>query len=179
MSRSPLHPAMVHLPLALSFLMPFLALGVLFMIRSHWVTRRAWLAIVFLQALVFASGFAALQTGQNEEHKTVTYVGSERIGAHNQKAQTFLWASAVTLAAGVVAVVFLAGRFFLLCQIALVAGTIITAALGVITGQSGGELVYRYHAADAYTSDVSAVDVGRDLDLRRDGKAKAIGKNED
>lgn len=156
MSEVPLHPAMVHLPLALSILMPFLAFGVLRMIRSHWVTRKAWLMIVFLQALVFASGFAALRTGEHEEHQTVTYVGSERIGAHEQKARSFLWASAATLGIGVVSVFMLTGRFFFVLQLVLIAGTFVTAGLGVVTGKSGGELVYRFHAGDAYNADLTA-----------------------
>ncbi len=49
----PLHPAIVHLPLGLAFLAPLLFLAVAVAVAREWIPKRAWLAVVVLQALLF------------------------------------------------------------------------------------------------------------------------------
>lgn len=49
MTALPLHPAVVHVPLGLAFVMPALALGFAWALWTGRVQPRAWLALVALQ----------------------------------------------------------------------------------------------------------------------------------
>jgi len=68
MDPLPLHPKLVHLPIALAVLAPLLALGVIAAWRTAFLPRRSWILVVVLQALLVGSGWAALSTGQDEEN---------------------------------------------------------------------------------------------------------------
>ena len=66
MFPDPLHPAVVHLPIALAVVVPLLAAGCLFAIRSGAPPARAWLAVVFFQALLAGSAWLAVDTGGDQ-----------------------------------------------------------------------------------------------------------------
>ena len=73
----PLHPAMVHLPLALAVLVPGLALLGALAIRLQLVPPRTWVAVLLLQAMLVGSGWLALETGEAQEER-VEEVVAER-----------------------------------------------------------------------------------------------------
>src|SRR5512147_2392543 len=78
MLPNPLHPAVVHMPIALTILLPFFAVGALWAIRRGARPLRAWgLAVALLGALV-GSGWVALWSGQRQED-TVERVVTERV----------------------------------------------------------------------------------------------------
>jgi hypothetical protein len=58
----PLHPAVVHLPIALAVLMPLLAAAWIAAIAKGFLPARAWLAVVVLQVLLGASAWLAVET---------------------------------------------------------------------------------------------------------------------
>jgi uncharacterized membrane protein len=51
MLPEPLHPALVHLPVALALIAPLVALGVRLAIRFAKLPAHAWLGVALLQAL--------------------------------------------------------------------------------------------------------------------------------
>ena len=51
MLPDPLHPAVVHLPIALAVLLPLLSLASLLAIRTGWLPQRAWSGVVLLAGL--------------------------------------------------------------------------------------------------------------------------------
>jgi hypothetical protein len=148
MMPDPLHPAVVHLPIALAVLLPALALGAALAIRAGWLPVRTWVVVVLLQLALFGSGWLALKTGEEQEERVEDVVSERRIEAHEEAAERF-----VTLAAGaalVSAAGLLGGGLGRLGRAATVIAAGAVLAAGVATGHSGGELVYRYGAADAY-----------------------------
>jgi len=148
MMPDPLHPAVVHLPIALAILIPALAIAAIFTIYKGFLPSRAWAAIVLLQAILVGSGWFALETGEDQEERVERVVAERPIETHEEAAERFLALAAVGLVATPAGLLprraGAAGR---------VAGTLAAFAVlaaGVSVGHSGGELVYRHGAASAY-----------------------------
>jgi uncharacterized membrane protein len=148
----PLHPALVHLPLGLAFVMPILAMGFAWALWKERVRPRAWMAIVALQAVLLAAGLVAMNTGEREEDRVERIVPEPALEQHELYAEQFVWATGATL---VLAGLVFASRKRLLTQsltLATVAGTVIVAAAAVRVGHAGGRLVYVHNAGAAYVS---------------------------
>jgi len=144
----PLHPAIVHFPIALAVLVPALALAAFVAIRAGWVPARTWIAVVVLQVALVGCAWLALETGEDQEEKVERVVAEHHIDEHQDAAERFLYiaiAAALVSAAGLLQ----GGRGRAGRAATLVAGLAVLAA-GVAVGHSGGELVYKYGAASAY-----------------------------
>jgi len=148
MLPEPLHPAVVHLPIALAVLAPLAAVGALVAIRAGWLPRRVWVAVVALHALLAGSAWLAVGTGESQEDTVERVVHERFIESHEESAERFL--VVVGIAALVSAAGLLAGRFGTFGRAATVAAGAATFAVAVAVGHSGGELVYRHGAASAY-----------------------------
>jgi uncharacterized membrane protein len=159
---TPLHPALVHVPLALSLLMPLLLVAVWVGRSKLGWPRTTLLLPVALQMLLFAGALVSSNTGEQDEERVVARVPHAAIEAHEDLAGTFTWASGIVLAllgAGAALSTRRVGRG--LCVAAGV-GSLAVAALGLATGKAGGELVHVHGAAARSTS----VPVHRDGDDR-------------
>ncbi|RIK99963.1 MAG: hypothetical protein DCC71_19580 [Proteobacteria bacterium] len=150
MLPDPLHPAIVHFPIALAVLVPLLALGAVIAIRTGWMTTRIWLPVVLLQALLVGSSWLAIETGEEQEERVEDVVGDAPIHDHEEAAERFL---ALSIAAGLLSATgLLAGRWGAIGRVAtLVAGAAVLAG-GVSVGHSGGELVYVHDAGHVYAA---------------------------
>jgi uncharacterized membrane protein len=147
--QTPLHPSIVHLPLALTFILPALVLVFALMIRRNKMAPQAWLIIIGLQLLTTVSGYVALETGEDEEHQVEKVVDKKIIHEHEERAEVFVGATVVALVVSVATFFLLKDiQFYLHLTIALI--SLITCFLAYRTGSSGGELVYRHGAASAY-----------------------------
>jgi uncharacterized membrane protein len=150
MLPDPLHPAVVHLPIALAVLMPLLAAAAAFAIARGLLPARAWLVVAVLQLLLVGSAWTAVETGENEEERVERIVAEQHIEAHEEAADRFL------IVAGVAALLLAAGLLpDRLGRAGRVIGTLASLAVlaaAVSVGHSGGELVYRHGAASAYTA---------------------------
>ena len=78
MIPDPLHPAMVHFPIALASLVPMFAILAAIAIRAGWISARAWLVVVLMQAMLAGSAWVAHETGENEEEKVEKVVSPPR-----------------------------------------------------------------------------------------------------
>jgi hypothetical protein len=148
MLPNPLHPAVVHLPIALAVVIPLLALLAAAAIQIGFLPQRSWLGLVLLQALLVGSAFAALETGEDQEERVERVVAERHIEAHEEAAERFLWLAGLGLA--VVAAGLVPGRAGAVGRIAATAASLGVLAAGVAVGHSGGELVYVHGAASAY-----------------------------
>lgn len=148
MLPEPLHPAIVHLPIALALLSPALALLTWLAIRAGFVPSRTWAIVVLLQALLVGSSWLAIETGEDQEEKVEDIVGERHIESHEEAADRFL--SVAIVAAVVSAGGLLAGSRGGIARAATVAAGAAVLAAGIAVGHSGGELVYRHGAASAY-----------------------------
>lgn len=148
MMPDPLHPAIVHLPIALAMVVPVLAMLGIPTIRRGLLPPRAWALIVLLQALLVGSSWLALETGEDQEDRVEQVVAERHIETHEEDAERFLLFAGVAflvLAAGL-----LPGRRGAAARFVGVLSAIAVLALGISVGHSGGELVYKHGAANAY-----------------------------
>lgn len=147
----PLHPKLVHVPMALCVLMPMIVVLIWIGVRRGWFAPRAWLIAAFLQGATLIGGIAALQSGKDDGAKVEGYASEEALGAHEDRAYWFLYVAAANLA--------LCGAAFLLHRdrarqqlvgaVAFV-GLIGGAYAGYRVGDAGGRLVYVANASDAH-----------------------------
>ena len=156
MNALPLHPAIVHVPLGLSLVVPLLGAGIWWASRRGWLPVRAWLLVVALQAVIVAGGYAALETGEHEEDRVERVVAESRIERHEERAELFMAGAGITLGLAALALLPLGERRQRVVAGVAVLSSVAALGLGVSLGHSGGELVYRHGAANAYvTADVA------------------------
>lgn len=150
MNDLPLHPLLVHLPIALSALLPLVAGGVLLAWFRGWLPRQAFLVAMLLALALLGTGVAALQTGEADGERVERVVPEAALEAHEEAAETFVWV------AGGVALLFVVTSLLGDRPAAKVVGSIATLGtvavlgLGIQTGHAGGKLVYQHGAANAY-----------------------------
>jgi hypothetical protein len=148
MLPDPLHPAVVHIPVALAALIPFLALLAGLVIHRGLLPARSWALIVVLQALLVGSAWFALETGEHEEDRVEQVLAERYIEEHEEAAERFMVFASLGLL--IVGAGLLSGPAGGPVRVAGVAGTLAVLAAGVAVGHSGGELVYTHGAANAY-----------------------------
>jgi uncharacterized membrane protein len=148
MLPDPLHPAVVHLPIALAALIPAFAILGAWLIYRKLLPSRGWLAIVVLQALLVGSAWAAMETGEREEDRVERIVAERPIEDHEEAGERFLFLAGLGFLATGAGL--LPGRNGSIGRVAATAATIAVLAAGVSVGHSGGELVYKHGAANAY-----------------------------
>jgi uncharacterized membrane protein len=154
MLPDPLHPAVVHLPIALALLIPLFAVATLVAARSGWLPTRAWAFVVLLQALLVGSAWIAIETGEDEEERVERVVAERHIEAHEERAERLLWGAGGVLL--VIAAGLASGRLGALARPLGSALSFGVLALAIDVGHTGGELVYRHGAASAYGPEVSS-----------------------
>lgn len=161
MLPEPLHPAVVHFPIVLAFLMPLAVGWAVFAIRRGAAGRRAWAPVSLLAALLFASAFVSLRTGQAQEETVEETVGDAALHGHEEGAERFLIASGVLL--GLAALGLAGGLPGTAGRAAAAVGSLVVAVLVFQVGRTGGELVYTHGAAAAYvgTAPAGAGEPGR------------------
>jgi uncharacterized membrane protein len=146
------HPKVVHVPIALSVLMPLFSGALALAWWRRWLPARSWALVVALQAILLGSGILALQTGESEEDRVEAVVAEAAIDAHEDAAEGFVWVSGGVLALMLAPLGLGRTRAGLPAAWVATLGTLAVLGLGYRTGQAGGELVYRHNAASVYAS---------------------------
>jgi uncharacterized membrane protein len=155
MLPDPLHPAVVHFPIVLMFLLPLAGLVAFWQIRRGANTLRAWAFPLSVAAALAASSWLAVETGESQGEQVEEAVAEAPLESHEERAEQFLGLSAglvLLTAAGLVR-----GRAGTVLRLTAVAGALGLVAVGAQVGHSGGELVYRYGAASVHTATVGEV----------------------
>lgn len=149
----PLHPALVHLPLALAMLLPLLGVAAFIALWRDPADRRAWGVFTAGALLLAGSAFAALQTGERDEDAVEALVQHDVIHAHEELAEQFL---ALCVALAIIAAVALAAHKHPVPARAAAALAILVSAAALVqglrTGHAGGELVYTHNAGAAFST---------------------------
>lgn len=156
MIPDPLHPAVVHFPVVLAVLVPLIALGVQLITFRRGAARAAWMGVVALAALLVGSSWLAIETGEREEDTVESVLASEApLARHEDRAEQFLAVAVGVLALTLVGLA--SGRAGQVGRVVAVVATMALIPAGIRVGHSGGELVYRYGAARAYSEPSGAV----------------------
>lgn len=149
----PLHPKLVHLPIALAILMPLFSAALTLAILRGWLPLRTWLLAVGAQLLLVGSSVLAMRSGEDDEERVEGRVPEAALEAHEAAAERFTWSAAAAL------LLALAPLLLHRHRRAVVVGMIATTAaasgvlwLGYDVGRAGGALVYQHGAAAAYAT---------------------------
>ncbi len=137
---SPLHPAIVHFPIVLMFLLPVAAFGALWAIRRGSAPNRAWLFPIMIATALAGSAWLALETGETDEERAENIVGEQVLETHQDAAQRFL-----AFAVGVLVLTSAGLIRGNLGRTARAVGSVATIGLllaGYQVGHSGGQIVY-------------------------------------
>lgn len=173
----PLHPAIVHFPIVLSVLLPFFAVGAMWAIRRGARPRMAWGVTTALFAALSLSSWVAVQTGEQQDERVEEVVAEAPLETHEEAAEAFLLFSLGML--GVAAVGLVPGKVGTGARLLGTLGSVALLGAGYRVGHSGGELVYQYGAASAYTTG-GTVERGGDV-VREPGgdRVRPSAKRED
>ena len=164
----PLHPIVVHFPIVLGTLLPFLAILLWFGIKKWQLPPKVW-ALVSAVALVYAlSGTAAVYLGEEDEEKVEKIISEKVIEEHEEAAELIPWI------AGSLFLVSLGGftvRYQKHAQVALIVLSLVGVAPLINAGHTGGELVYEHGAAIAHlpADHQAAIKAGTFFELHKDG----------
>ncbi|MBK9071103.1 MAG: hypothetical protein IPL79_08905 [Myxococcales bacterium] len=147
----PLHPKVVHIPIALCIVMPLVVLATLLGFARGWFSPGVWALAVMLQAIQLGGAVMALQTGEDDEKVIEGYASDEAIHRHEEAAERFTFATGGTLAL-LAATWALRNRRRVALGLAAASliGTAGVAYAGYVVGDAGGRLVYISGAADAH-----------------------------
>ncbi len=148
MLPNPIHPAVVHFPIAFAFLVPIAGFAVLVALRRGVLPRRAWAAIVLLQTLLAGTAWLAVETGEREEETVERVVAERFIEDHEERAEQFRLAAGIGLL--IIGVGLLPGPVGGAGRVAGVLASLVVLETAVAVGHSGGELVHKHGAATAY-----------------------------
>ena len=154
-----LHPAIVHLPLGVAIVLPVLGLLGLWL---HFKRRdesavfaRFWAGLMVCLIAASVGAFLAHETGEAGEHVIGKYMPEGAIELHEKYSKIF---SALLYAASLVGalVFFLRGRLkgYAILTVTALCGAALFA--GILTGNAGGELVYKHKAANYLGQDTGA-----------------------
>ena len=155
MQGIPLHPALIHVPLGLSLVMPIIAAAIGFALLKGWATKPMWLVVIALQAVVLVGGLVAMNSGEDEEEVVEKVVDERFIEEHEERAEAFVWSAGITLALSAAVLVLGPQQVGIAAMVTALAAAV-TLGLGYRVGHSGGELVFKHGAAAAYTGGVAA-----------------------
>lgn len=144
MLPNPLHPAIVHLPLALAVIVPLSLLFAVWKVKKGSALTDVWMPAVVMAFLLFVSALAATNTGESDEEVVEQVVSEQVIEAHEERAEGFTYAAGFLFlisAAG-----FMKARAGQAARWLSVAASVVVFVLALRVGHSGGSLVYEHGA---------------------------------
>lgn len=150
MLPNPLHPAIVHFPVVLAFLLPISAAIAIWTIRKGTGATRAWAIPVAMAAALALSSWVSVETGEDQDERVETAVQEQPLETHEEAAEAFLTGSIVVLV--ITAGGLIRGRIGAVSRAAAAVGAVALVAGAAYVGHTGGQLVYKYGAASAYAS---------------------------
>lgn len=155
MNGLPLHPAIVHFPLAFALLVPLLGIAILIWTRDRdALTLEALRLPAALQLVTLVAAFAAQRTGDDDNRLIEDIVDRAVIHAHEEAGELFFIATGVTMLVWFASAVSRKAAVARKAAVLAVVVGLVAAGLGLRAGEKGGELVYHHGAAEAWPAPV-------------------------
>lgn len=150
MIPTPLHPAIVHFPIVLVFLLPIVALAALWVIRRGASVKRFWAVPILVGIALSAASFVAVRTGAAEEERVEGVIAESVLEEHEEAGEQFMFLSLGVLGIGLFG--FMRGPAGSGARVVTFVAALGLMGMGARVGAMGGELVYEHGAASAYTT---------------------------
>jgi len=151
MNGLPLHPAVVHIPIAFALLIPFLGAVFLMWTREEDALAQRILRVpAVLQAITVVAAFGAQRTGDEDHHKVEEFVDRALIHEHEEAGELFFIACIVTLLPWFASAIAKRADVARKSAITGILFGLVAAWLAVRAGDLGGALVYHHGAAEAW-----------------------------
>ncbi len=147
MFNLPLHPLVVHFPIVLGVLLPFVGFIFWWGVKKGVAPQKVWALVAVLALAYSVSAIVAIELGENDEEKVEKIVSERVIEEHEEAGEIIPWV------AGTLFLVSLAGYLRKdsdNLRLALAILSLIAIIPLANTGHTGGELVYKYGAATAH-----------------------------
>lgn len=154
MLPEPLHPIVVHAPLALAGLLPLFAVAALWAIRRGARPLQAWAVPLALAGIMTGGAWVALETGEEEEERVEAVVPEAALHEHEEAAERFLLVAGVLTAVAGVGLV--GGTLGSAARALATVGTVGALVAAIQVGSKGGDLVYVHGAASAWVESAPA-----------------------
>ncbi len=151
----PLHPALVHFPIVLALLMPVVIASAWLVVHRTRRSRVPWAVVVGAAGALFLAAWLSVRTGQRQEDRVEAYVTRGALHEHKEAAERFLLMAGIALVIAPLGMI--GGRLGQAGRAATAIASAILAYSVVGVGRSGGHLVYRQGAAQAYTAGATLV----------------------
>ncbi len=148
-SEFPIHPFLVHFPIVLTLLIPFISIGVLFLIKKFQLQeneKSLWSVIIILNILNLFFSYLALFSG-DIEHELLEHSPflKQSIEQHETIAESFFISLIVTLVLSVLSLNKFS--FYKIARIFLfIVYFFVNVPLVLWTGYLGGKIVYEMDA---------------------------------
>lgn len=151
MNGLPLHPAIVHIPIAFALLVPFLGAVFLMMTREEDSLAQRLLRVpAGLQLVTVVGAFFAQRTGDEDHHRVEDFVDKALIHEHEEAGELFFIACIVTLLPWFASAIAKEADVARKSAITGILCGLVAAWLAVRAGDLGGALVYHHGAAEAW-----------------------------
>ncbi len=145
----PLHPVVVHFPIVLGALLPFVGFLAWWGIKKQIVPQKTWLVVPALALVFTISSVVAVELGEKDEDKVEKFIAEDVIEEHEEAGEAIPWVAGTLLALSLGALLRKNSH-----QLRLAVAVISLVAMIPLAnaGHTGGKLVYQYGAANAHLS---------------------------
>ncbi len=150
MDATPLHPAVIHLPLGLAVILPLIVGAMAYALWREEIPRKAWALALALQGILVATVWAGMRAGAADLQKVQILVPSAQLQAHEAAAHALFTGSLVGLVVFAAVFAFRSAAARRAATVAAALASIAVACLALWVGRAGGSLVYTYGAAEAH-----------------------------
>lgn len=171
----PLHPVVVHFPIVLGIVLPFVALVLWWGIEKKGWPVKTWIGVAVLALVYTLSAAGAVVLGENDEERVEKVVPEKVIEQHEEAGEAVPWIAGGLLLVSVAGFRFKNSHHARLALVILSLAAIVPLAN---TGHTGGELVYRHGAATVHLApEVRAALPGKIQKMLAAGESHNPGKS--
>lgn len=143
----PLHPVVVHFPIVLGTLLPFLAFLLWWAIKKDLLQQKVWVLVTVMALAYGASAVVAVEMGETDEEKVEEIVSERVIEEHEEAGEMIPWVAGTLIFVSIAGMVKKNSHHLRLGLAVLSLAALFPL---VSAGHTGGELVYQYGAANAH-----------------------------